>query len=92
MKKVDQKQKPRDNSSVILHHDNAQIEGKQLKINKEDLVPLNDPKCKHEYELDDSENEPAFYGIKCKKCILGKLIKKDARGIKFYKELGGRTP
>jgi hypothetical protein len=45
-------------------------------IKKEDMKQLNDPNCVHEWEPDHSEDTDYVYGIKCKLCPIGKLIRK----------------
>ena len=37
---------------------------------------LNDPSCRHEWEVDPTEDEEGFYGVKCKHCPVGRLIRK----------------
>lgn len=56
--------------------DNYSESGDGFVITKDQMIPLNDPECKHEFVKDDTEESPHFYAVKCKHCIIGMLIKK----------------
>ena len=51
--------------------------GESERIRREDLRPVSVP-CKngHEYKLDPTEDTETFYGVVCKNCPFGKLVKK----------------
>ena len=46
-------------------------------IAKSEMKQLNDPKCKHVWKLDPSDQSEHFFAIKCENCIVGKLIKRN---------------
>lgn len=56
--------------------DGKPVMGEVTVIKKEDMVQLNDPNCVHEWQPDKTEDTEHYFGIKCKKCPIGKLIQK----------------
>jgi hypothetical protein len=53
------------------------VMGETTVIKKEDMVQLNDPNCEHQWEPDPTEDTDFYFGIKCKLCPVGKLIKRE---------------
>lgn len=45
------------------------------KIDKKDIVPLNNPKCAHVFAIDDEDATDDYYAEKCLKCPIGRLVR-----------------
>lgn len=56
--------------------DNYSESGNGFVITQDQMIKLNDPKCKHEWVKDPTDETDDWYAVKCKHCILGQLIKK----------------
>lgn len=56
--------------------DNTTETGNGFVITPDQMKQLNDPECKHEWEVDPTDESDYWYAVKCKHCILGRLIKK----------------
>lgn len=65
-------------TEVAGQDENGQIvAGETQVIRREDMITLNDPDCEHIWGPDPSEDNKYVYGIKCTKCIVGKLVRKN---------------
>lgn len=51
--------------------------GKVERISKKDMKPINDPKCKHEFEPDYTDETDYYLAMSCKHCIVGYLKPKN---------------
>lgn len=56
--------------------DNITDSSNGILITPDQMKPLNDPECSHEWEIDHDEENDNFYGMKCKHCIVGHLVRK----------------
>lgn len=48
-------------------------EGRKWVVRKNELKPLNNPRCEHEFVDDPTEKD--FVAVKCTKCPVGRLIR-----------------
>ena len=64
-------------TEVAGYDDNGEmVMGESQVIKREDMKALNDPNCVHEWEPDPSEDNDFVYGVKCKLCPVGKLVRR----------------
>jgi hypothetical protein len=52
------------------------VMGESQVIKREDMKQLNDPNCEHQWEPDPSEDTDYVFGVRCKLCPVGKLVRK----------------
>lgn len=58
-------------------YNNNKDEQGVVRINTRNLKPLNDPKCQHEWYLDEQDADSSWVDVwKCKRCPLGILTEK----------------
>lgn len=72
---IDNYNKSKDNSSIDANNENYEV------IKRDNLVPLIDPDCKHEFVKDDDEIDKASQSWICIKCKRGTFLPKGVKII-----------
>jgi len=58
-------------------YNNAKDDNGVVTINMRNKKPVNDPKCKHEFFLDERDADASWVNVyRCKFCPVGQLVKK----------------